>query len=330
MSMQALAQNLQSQGRGNDTMLVHMTPKEVGGLQSLANTYGGNLTTNPQTGLPEAGFLDSILPAIAGAALTIGSSGMINPLTAGAIVGGGTAALTGDINRGLTAGLGAFGGSSLGSLAGGAGAAGAIGANTPVGLQTAGASFSNLAAAPAGQLATAGLAAASPMLAESMQPPDMSGGTGSPTMIRPFKFDPGKRSVDRENLASDRGENVYFRPTFQPLTPYRADGRKDGGIIALNAGGMPAAAQMQPPSRFLRGPGDGVSDSIPASINQGERPAALSDGEYVIDARGVAEIGNGSSMAGAKKLNSMMSRIHNARKSAGKGEDMDADRFLLA
>ena len=330
MSMQALAQNLQSQGRGNDTMLVHMTPKEVGGLQSLANTYGGSLTTNPQTGLPEAGFLDSILPAIAGAALTIGSGGTLTPLMAAGIVGGGTAVATGDISKGLTAGLGAYGGGSLGGLAGGAGAAGAIGANTPVGLQTAGASFSNLAAAPAGQLATAGLAAASPMLAESMQPPDMSGGTGSPTMIRPFKFDPGKRSVDRENLASDRGENVYFRPTFQPLTPYRADGRKDGGIVALNAGGMPAAAQMQPPSRFLRGPGDGVSDSIPASINQGERPAALSDGEYVIDARGVAEIGNGSSMAGAKKLNSMMSRIHNARKSAGKGEDMDADRFLLA
>lgn len=330
MSMQALAQNLQSQGRGNDTMLVHMTPKEVGGLQSLANTYGGSLTTNPQTGLPEAGFLDSILPAIAGAALTVGSGGTLTPLMAAGIVGGGTAVATGDISKGLTAGLGAYGGGSLGGLAGGAGTAGAIGANTPVGLQTAGASFSNLAAAPAGQLATAGLAAASPMLAESMQPPDMSGGTGSPTMIRPFKFDPGKTSADRQNLASDRGENVYFRPTFQPLTPYRADGRKDGGIVALNAGGMPAAAQMQPPSRFLRGPGDGVSDSIPASINQGERPAALSDGEYVIDARGVAEIGNGSSMAGAKKLNSMMSRIHNARKSAGKGEDMNADRFLLA
>lgn len=335
--MQALAQNLQSQGRGNDTMLVHMTPKEVGGLQSLANTYGGSLTTNPQTGLPEAGFLDSILPAVAGFAL----APVMGPAAAGLLVGGGTAALTGDINRGLTAGLGAFGGGSLAGL-GGVGSVSSgvptnfMGSTANLGAQTYGQALSQfspsaLGAAGAGKLATAGLAAASPMLAESMQQPDMSGAMGSPAMIRPFKFDPGKTSADKTaDLAYDRGENVYFRPTFEPLTPYRADGRKDGGIVALNAGGMPAAAQMQPPSRFLRGPGDGVSDSIPASINQGERPAALSDGEYVIDARGVAEIGNGSSMAGAKKLNSMMSRIHNARKSAGKGEDMDADRFLLA
>ena len=331
MSMQSLAQTVQSQGRGNDTMLVHMTPREVGGLQSLANTYGGRLTTNPETGLPEAGFLDSILPAIAGAALTVGSGGTLTPLMAAGIVGGGTAVATGDISKGLTAGLGAYGGGSLGSLAGAGAGAKTVGAGIQPGLTTAGPSFANLAAAPAGQLATAGLAAASPMLAESMQPPDMSGAMGSPSMIRPFRYDPGKTSADKTaDLAYDRGENVYFRPTFQPLSPYRADGRKDGGIVALNVGGMPAAAQMQPPSRFLRGPGDGVSDSIPASINQGERPAALSDGEYVIDARGVAEIGNGSSVAGAKKLNTMMNRIHNARRNANKGEDMDADRFLLA
>ena len=39
MSMQSLAQAIQSQGRGNDTMLVHMTPNEVGGLQNLANNF---------------------------------------------------------------------------------------------------------------------------------------------------------------------------------------------------------------------------------------------------------------------------------------------------
>tara|TARA_R100000234_G_scaffold39286_1_gene23315 strand:+ start:5685 stop:6635 length:951 start_codon:yes stop_codon:yes gene_type:complete len=316
--MQSLAQTVQSQGRGNDTMLVHMTPREVGGLQSLANTYGGRLTTNPETGLPEAGFLDSILPAVAGFALTP----VMGPAAAGLLVGGGTAAVTGDVGKGLTAGLGAFGGGSLRNLAT-APATFTTGTSAP--------SFAQLASQPMGEIATAGLAAASPMLAESMQPPDMSGAMGSPSMIRPFRYDPGKTSADRTaDLAYDRGENVYFRPTFEALTPYRADGRKDGGIVALNVGGMPAAAQAQLPSRFLRGPGDGVSDSIPASINQGERPAALSDGEYVIDARGVAEIGNGSSVAGAKKLNTMMNRIHNARRNANKGEDMDADRFLLA
>ena len=110
----ALAQNIQSQGRGNDSMLVHMTPREVGGLQALALAHGGSLTINPQTGLPEAGFLDNILPMIAGAALTIGTGGAIDPFTASMIVGGGTAVVTGDVERGFSAGLGAYGGAGLG------------------------------------------------------------------------------------------------------------------------------------------------------------------------------------------------------------------------
>lgn len=64
------AQGLASLGRGNDTMLMHVTPREVAGLQSLAMAQGGSLTINPQTGLPEAGFLDSIanfaLPIVGG------------------------------------------------------------------------------------------------------------------------------------------------------------------------------------------------------------------------------------------------------------------------
>ncbi len=95
-------------------MLVHMTPREVGGLQALAMANGGSLTINPQTGLPEAGFLDNILPMIAGAALTIGTGGAIDPFTASMIVGGGTAVVTGDVERGFSAGLGAYGGAGLG------------------------------------------------------------------------------------------------------------------------------------------------------------------------------------------------------------------------
>ena len=114
MSMQALAQNLQSQGRGNDTMLVHMTPKEVGGLQSLANKYGGSLTTNPETGLPEASFLESILPMVAGFAL----APVAGPAAAALMVGGGTTVLTGDIEKGLMAGIGAYGGASFAGMGG--------------------------------------------------------------------------------------------------------------------------------------------------------------------------------------------------------------------
>jgi len=61
-----MAQQLQSMGRGDDKMLVHMTPGEVGGLQQLALATGGSLTINPQTGLPEAGWLGKLLPTLLG------------------------------------------------------------------------------------------------------------------------------------------------------------------------------------------------------------------------------------------------------------------------
>ena len=85
--------------------------------------------------------------------------------------------------------------------------------------------------------------------------------------------------------------------------------------------------------RLLRGPGDGVSDSIPATIGKG-RPARLADGEFVIPARIVSEIGNGSTEAGARKLYAMMDRIQAGRKkSVGKGKvavNSRADKYLPA
>jgi hypothetical protein len=71
--------------------------------------------------------------------------------------------------------------------------------------------------------------------------------------------------------------------------------------------------------RLLKGPGDGVSDSIPASINN-RRPARLADGEFVIPARIVSELGNGSTEAGARQLYAMMDRVQKRRrKTVGKG-----------
>jgi hypothetical protein len=137
------AENVRAQGRNNDSMLVHMTPREVGGLQALAMQHGGSLTINPKTGLPEAGFLEDLLPTLAGAALVIGSGGAIDPFTASMIVGGGTAVATGDINKGLMAGLGAYGGGSLGSGLSAAGTAagptsGAVGSPSALVAETAG------------------------------------------------------------------------------------------------------------------------------------------------------------------------------------------------
>ena len=134
----SLANRVQEKGRGQDTMLVHMTPKEVGGLQALAMAHGGSLTINPQTGLPEAGFLSSILPMVAGAALAPFTGG----LSAALLVGGGYGLATGSLSKGLMAGLGAFGGAGLGSALSAAGAASATApalTGTAPGLAQAGA-----------------------------------------------------------------------------------------------------------------------------------------------------------------------------------------------
>ena len=110
MSLQLAAQHLAQHGRGDDKMLVHMTPKEVSGLQQLAQMHGGSLTRNPHTGLPEAGFLDSLLPTIIGGAAMVLSDGAVQPWMVGLGVGGVEAARTGSLSKGLMAGLGAYGG----------------------------------------------------------------------------------------------------------------------------------------------------------------------------------------------------------------------------
>lgn len=113
MSLQVAAQHLASKGRDGDSTLVHMSPSEVKGLQALAMAHGGSLTINPDTGLVEANFLKRILPMVAGAALTGLSGGLINPFTASMIVGGFEGVRTGDLGKGLMAGLGAYGGAGL-------------------------------------------------------------------------------------------------------------------------------------------------------------------------------------------------------------------------
>jgi hypothetical protein len=95
-----------------------------------------------------------------------------------------------------------------------------------------------------------------------------------------------------------------------------------GGISAL-----PGAAASQR-GRFLRGAGDGVSDSIPARIN-GQQEAALADGEFVIPARIVSELGNGSSEAGSRKLYAMLDRIEKTRhKNTSTAKNTRADKHL--
>jgi hypothetical protein len=130
MSLHVAAQHLASKGRKGDTELVHMTKGEIKGLQDLALANGGSLSINPDTGLVEASFLKRILPMVAGAALTGLSGGLINPFTASMIVGGFEGIRTGDVGKGLLAGLSAYGGGGIGQ--GIAGAAGSAATETAV------------------------------------------------------------------------------------------------------------------------------------------------------------------------------------------------------
>jgi hypothetical protein len=95
-----------------------------------------------------------------------------------------------------------------------------------------------------------------------------------------------------------------------------------GGITSLGgyaAGGNP---------RLLKGPGDGMSDNIPATI-AGKQPARLADGEFVIPADVVSHLGNGSTEAGAKKLHKMMNDVRKARTGNPKqGKQIVAEKYL--
>lgn len=479
MSLKDLASQVQSQGRNGDTMLIHMTPNEVGGLQALAQAHGGSLTINPETGLPEANFLEAILPTVLGVGIMAATGGAAAPWMVGAGVGGGTALLTGDINKGLMAGLGAAGGAGLGSSLMGMGAAapgsaamgslgdeavasGLMGSSSNIAAAAPvtaaptgfGANLSNMASgaqqafnAPMefakNNAMNLGMAAA-PILGSAYNQSDMEdpeaegnirqydytqevnpefGQPGQPYFTQTFtpgpvtpaagftgfadggiaqipnKYQQPTRQVDpavaeyNRNLMQ-RAQQEYnqspqlgaFRSAlpnqgnydpvagaaFQKAQAERAERAKQlqgtefgyrfdpatnrimqaepteneftklqkqieklqaqnqrtyddndnqlaarGGIMRLAQGGYTLGGYSDG-GRLLKGPGDGVSDDIPATIED-RQPARLADGEFVIPARIVSEIGNGSTDAGAKRLYAMMDKVQRKRaKTTGK------------
>jgi hypothetical protein len=398
MSLQVLAQDMASRGRGGDTMLVHMAPSEVAGLQALAMAKGGSLTINPDTGLPEANILKRFLPMLIGAGLTAMTGGagaalipgLSNAATIGLGVGGLEAARTGSLRKGLMAGLGAYGGAGM--------MGGVMGAGTGA-MNTA--ATENILQANPGQMAASGTL--QPAIAPSEIAREMgsfSPVTGSfqpasgfvqpeiaisanPATATPIDItkagvkaiaDKPSLLLNKENLkygaaalapmmfqepnsaqaprdteqfryayspgplmpptrAGSMGEYTYFRPGYTRLAAggglmdlpvERMSDRNDAMMSMANGGQMYAGGGIShlgdysDGGRLLRGPGDGVSDDIPATIGQ-KQPARLADGEFVVPARIVSELGNGSTEAGARKLYSMMDRVQNARrKTVGK------------
>lgn len=463
MSLQLLAQDMASRGRGPDTMLVHMAPSEVAGLQALARAHGGTLTTNPETGLPEAGFLKNLLPTIIGAGLMAatggaagaGLFGLSKAATIGLGIGGLQALRTGSLSKGLMAGLGAYGGAGLmgGVMGAGTGAISA-GAPTATGSLT-GADFAGQAAglsgdaaamlqpgvggvtgaaaapaatavSPAAQLVPEGAlvtgpitppvtTAVTPPVTPAVAPPGAAYGSVSPLDLRevtdqqavfnrlasatpaetakagieaiakkPSSFLTGSnlkygaaalaptlfqepKSVqaprDTEQYRyvyspgpampptreGDVGEFTYFRPSYTRLAAdggimdalpvQRMSDKNEAEEMMANGGQMYAAGGIShlgdysDGGRLLKGPGDGVSDDIPATIAN-KRPARLADGEFVVPARIVSELGNGSTDAGARKLYAMMDRIQkNRNKTVGKGKvavDSRSEKLLPA
>ena len=97
-----------------------------------------------------------------------------------------------------------------------------------------------------------------------------------------------------------------------------------GGIMHSGLGGYAAGGNP----RLLRGPGDGMSDNIPATI-AGKQPARLADGEFVIPADVVSHLGNGSTEAGAKILHAMMTKVRKERTGNPKqGKQINAHKFV--
>jgi len=403
MSLEIAAKHLASKGRGPDTQLVHMSLGELNSLQELAKAHGGTLSINPDTGLPEAGFLSRILPMVAGAALAPFTGGM----SAALLVGGGTALATGNLGKGLMAGLGAFGGAGLGaglanlgtgaiSQAAGAGlseelaqqaVANKLAQTTVTDQLAAGAkyAFENPMNALKGigggsamkGLGTIGMAAAPALMGmgEKYEPPAAKPSAPVTPMqysANPITPTPQPDVPGYVDLGQDFGrQQRYFDHRFTPVAqapttvdtvtnmPFMAAGgpveemsaaniydmqNARGGVTDMGIdvstgmqrmarGGISDLGDYSDGGRLLRGPGDGVSDSIPAVIGQ-RRPARLADGEFVVPARIVSELGNGSTEAGARKLYAMMNRVQQARgKTTGKGKvarNTRAEKYLPA
>ena len=265
MSLQLAAQHLSDQGRGPDTSLVHMSPRELKSLSDLAMAHGHQLTINPETGLPEAGVLDKLLPTLIGAGISYFSGGTINPAMIGLGIGGLQAARTGSLEKGLMAGLGAYGGAGL--------TAGLMDTGASLAAQTLAAENASTAAnlgadssardillarnsapameaiSPMGSLTAGAKAAAnspvdffknnygkigmamSPILADMAVQTKTPLPAQSPSYIRPYQM---RRTVRQPEANIGSREQNWFDTEWSPGTPYKA---ANGGIVALAKGG---------------------------------------------------------------------------------------------
>lgn len=318
------AAEVRDAGRHGDTVLVHVNQDELNFLKE----HFGPGSTNPETGLPQFNIWDMLLPIAAnvflpgigsavgtgiGSMLGLGAESTLAPILGNALVGGGISALTGGdpLTGAVTGGLSgpvlnALGLTGQGGVLSGLnlmGNAASAAAKTPAPQQTVN-SFTRGATEAAGtQSQTSALMKAAPLLLAA----SALGGAGKteeapakPVQkdtrgLEPVQF---TREQVNPNITTAYGygpEQQFFKDNRLPMT---AEEKK-----RLEAQGVQTAAE----GRYVKGGGTGTSDDIPAK---------LSDGEYVIDAQTVSMLGDGSSDAGAQKLDQMRKEIRKHKGSA--------------
>jgi hypothetical protein len=144
----------------------------------------------------------------------------------------------------------------------------------------------------------------------------LMGSTGYEMLTRP-------KPKEKEKYKSTWNADAYSGYDPTPPTPYKPRYAVGGGISDL--GGFSDYARG---GRMLKGPGDGMSDEIPATIAD-KQPARLANEEFVIPADVVSHLGNGSSEAGAKVLYKMMDRVRKARTGTKKqGKQINPEKYL--
>lgn len=156
-------------------------------------------------------------------------------------------------------------------------------------------------------------------LTETMTVPPVAGSTEGPTTVPRRPGSSGRRYFSDVTYAPPAPPAPPPTESTTPTTPPVNDGSQTaaaGGLMQLAKG------------RYLRGHTDGMEDKLRTTI-EGEQPAALSHGEFVIPADVVSHLGNGNSDAGAKRLYQMMDRIRQARTGTKQqGKQINANKYL--
>jgi hypothetical protein len=297
----------------------------------------------------------------------VGEAALLQAMMTGAAVGGGTSIiqgkdpLQGALLGGLMGGAGAGVSSALG---GGASAAGAvpgaaaaetaailpeaISAQTGSGIgalnpdfapmvKTAGAGApgtSMLGSNPAVQYSIDSMPATAPSAAGSQSMFGRASQAFS-ELTPKQQLLAGGAGIAGLGMVSDqlRGGVPKKKPYTGALSQYRFDPssyRPYSYASGGQTGGIASLGSYSDGGRMLKGPGDGMSDNIPASIG-GKQPARLADGEFVVPADVVSHLGNGTTDAGAKLVYAMMNKVRKARTGNPKqGRQISAGKYLPA